>query len=670
MADKARTSLTSRVKSWLGFNGAQEGAWRGPFFGMGESNGWYPLNSLEDGWQRHLRIDHTMMQYIPAVAGAVHLHGSAGAQMRPSVLKFDEQRNVEINRTHVASRTLVNPNPFESGSEFQARCFRYVVLHGMACVLGLRNNRFEVAQMYVLEPGTWTLYIDPESREPFVMVNQDGLLGKLEDATMIVPMRDIFIFKWATSRSNPLLGQSPLEAAGMAGAVYTALSRSQAAFFHNMRRPSGALITDEKLTQDQMRQLRSAFDEQAKSMQSGGVPILAGGLKWNPMSITSQDAEAIETLKMTTEEIARAVGVPPPLLGQLDNATLSNVEQLVSHWMSISMGGLIEQFERGLDRLFGLDSINNRIEMDITALLRTDFAERMQSYGRAIQGGVMTPNEVRKKEGLSPVSGGDDIFLQRQMTSVGLLAQLNANELTNNAEPPPAAPPEEDDQDTEQVDDNEEKFLRLEQILIALKGDMLNVADSTARDQVLQLQETIGELTQKMSALESFDETVTSDIVEHYQKLSEMVASIQPDVEDKDMSAERISQLEQILSDIKATVQQPPDTTESDQRMDRVEETLGSIIDKLNAPPAELEIEEDTETAERFEKLTDMVASIQKAPDTTAADERMDRLEQALANIAAKLEAPAVEPEIYDDETTALIVRDAIAKAKGPENAK
>lgn len=616
MADRVKPSLGARIKNWFGFDGAQEGSWRGPYMGMGELNNWYPMSSMEDGWQRHLRVDHTLMQYIPAVSGAVHLHGSAGAQLRPSVLKFDEDRNVINNRGHVASRTLVMPNPFETGSEFQSRCFRYVVLHGMACILGLRNNRFEVSQMYVLEPGTWSLYIDPDSREPFIMVNQDGLLAKLEDATMLVPMRDVFIFKWASSRNNSLLGESPLEAAGMAGAIYTALSRSQAAFFHNMRRPSGALITEEKLTQDQMRQLRSAFDEQAKSMQSGGVPILAGGLKWNPMSITSQDAEAIETLKMTTEEIARAVGVPPPLLGQLDNATLSNVEQLVSHWMSISLGGLIERFERGLDRLFGLNSVTDRIEMDTTALLRTDFAERMQSYGRAIQGGVMTPNEVRRKEGLSPIEGGDDVFLQRQMTSVSLLARLNESELQNSNSPQNQDPPENQNEDDPPEDTEDEKFHRLEEMLSALKADLDELADPASRDEMRELHNHLGEITNKLASLESSEEGVTNDIAEHYHGVIQAIEQLQNGLvsaEEKSVPVERISQLEDLLGEIKKKVNEPIDNT-------------------------------DTE-------------------------DRMTRLETMLATIASKLETQESEPVDFDNETAALIVRDAISKAKGSANA-
>jgi hypothetical protein len=73
--------------------------------------------------------------------------------------------------------------------------------------------------------------------------------------------------------------------------------------------------------------------------------------------------------------------------------------------------------------------------MGVEALLRTDLAARMQGLTLAVQGGVMTPNEARKLEGLSPVAGGDSA-LQRQMTPVNLLSQLATADLARGATAP------------------------------------------------------------------------------------------------------------------------------------------------------------------------------------------------------------------------------------------
>ena len=159
------------------------------------------------------------------------------------------------------------------------------------------------------------------------------------------------------------------------------------------------------------------------------------------MSITSADAEVISTLKMSNDEIFRALGVPPPLLGALEHATLANTEQLVQAWLAFSLGGLLERYERAFDTLFGFNPRIDRIEMSVDALLRSNLDGRMTALSKGITGGVLSPNEARKREGLSPVEGGDQIFLQRQNTPVDLLSQIAAAELDNKLNPPaPIAP--------------------------------------------------------------------------------------------------------------------------------------------------------------------------------------------------------------------------------------
>ena len=48
------------------------------------------------------------------------------------------------------------------------------------------------------------------------------------------------------------------------------------------------------------------------------------------------------------------------------------------------------------------------IEFDTSDLLRTSQNERFNSYDVAIKAGVMSPNEVRRREGLPPYAGGDE----------------------------------------------------------------------------------------------------------------------------------------------------------------------------------------------------------------------------------------------------------------------
>jgi HK97 family phage portal protein len=437
LANKA--TLASRVKSWLGLP-TGEGSWRGPLAGIGDLGRQVMLGALDDGWQTNVRVSEQAMRHVPAIASARHLYASAFAQLQPRHNRFalDGSGGVEEVLNSQAVRVLTRPNAYETGADFLYR-FVQEWLSGEVLVIVGRNNRTEVDNMHIVPRGLWQPYVSPEDKSIFYGVSNSSELLTPQDLSMMIPARDVLHLRWSTPR-HPLMGEGPLAAAALAAGVNIALSQSSATFFQNMRRASGALSTEMELTKDQMKRLREAFDEQAALMAKGGVPILASGLKFTQMSMTSQDAQVVETMRMTTEDIARAYSVPPPLLGDLSNATLANVEQLVSHWLSISLGACIERAERAFDRLFQLDSRADRLELDTSNLLRADMLARMEAYAKGTQAGILTSNDARRRERLPPKPGGDQLLVQRQNIPIALATQLAEAELTRGEPATPRAP--------------------------------------------------------------------------------------------------------------------------------------------------------------------------------------------------------------------------------------
>ncbi len=215
-----------------------------------------------------------------------------------------------------------------------------------------------------------------------------------------------------------------------------------------MSRPSGVLSTDQMLNADQMNQLRTAWEAQSTGMNTGQVPILGMGMKWNQMSMTSQDAQVVQAFQMTVEDVARAFRVPLPLVGDYRHATYNNVEQLISSWLSTGLGFVLEHIELAFDDYFSL-ARTEHTEFYVDQLLRTDFSSRVDGYTKAIQQGLMTPNEARAKMGgLSPVDKGDVVYAQSQMQPLG---QEPA------PAPAPAPPAEESPPDDDELSEEDQK---------------------------------------------------------------------------------------------------------------------------------------------------------------------------------------------------------------------
>ena len=51
-------------------------------------------------------------------------------------------------------------------------------------------------------------------------------------------------------------------------------------------------------------------------------------------------------------------------------------------------------------------------EFDFEGLLRADQKSRMDGYRVGVQGGIVTPNEARGWEGLPPLPGGEQLYMQ------------------------------------------------------------------------------------------------------------------------------------------------------------------------------------------------------------------------------------------------------------------
>jgi HK97 family phage portal protein len=284
---------------------------------------------------------------------------------------------------------------------------------GEAFAVASRNARGEVIRLDRMDSRTCSPYVT--EGELFYSVGQNPFVA--DEIDYLVPARDVLHLRQYCPR-HVLMGESPIKAAAMAAGINVSLAGSQAAFFAQMSRPSGVLTTDTVLNKDQLESLRQAWYKQSSKVAQGHVPVLSGGLKFQPMSISSQDAQLIEAQRLSIEEIARVYGVPLPVIGDMTSSTLNNVEQLVSLWLSISLGSLLENIEQSFVRLFDLPA-NETVDLDVTGLLRTDFQARIDGLTKAIQGGLYSPNEARAKEGLHAVENGDVPMVQQQMVELG-----------------------------------------------------------------------------------------------------------------------------------------------------------------------------------------------------------------------------------------------------------
>ena len=436
LTSRIRT-LPAAIKSWWG----AEGSWRGPFYGQGENGGMFRLDSLGDGFQRNLDVSSVQAERYGPVYACVAILSQELARIPIKHYRTLENKQREEITNKAPSRVFHTPNKYQTKSDFILWMMRSLLLDGNAYAVAKRNDRFEVDELYPVNPRMMMPYITPEGGDIFYR-HSDNVLEELSalESSQWFPQRDVLHIRLFTPR-HPLIGESPITAAMFPAATGVSINQHTAAFFHNMGRPSGILRHPKTLSQEAMQRLKQRFAELVTGPNTGEPVVLQEDMTWSPMTMSAVDSEIIASARLAERQIAQVFRIPPFLLGDLDKASFQNVESLSRYFISSALGFYIDHFEDAIGRFFGLPR-TEYIRFDVeSALLRADLKERMDAYAKGIQSGVLAPNEARQRESLPPVKDGDEPRVQQQLVplSYGVNLQPKGMESGPASEPKPDA---------------------------------------------------------------------------------------------------------------------------------------------------------------------------------------------------------------------------------------
>lgn len=235
---------------------------------------------------------------------------------------------------------------------------------------------------------------------------------------------------------NGIIGKSPLAFGRNMIGIAQAAEKTVTKVYSNGGKRSGVLSIDRLLTPEQRDAVRANFSTLTTGT-SERLLVLENGMKFDPVSMSPQDIELLSSRKFQLEEICRWFGVPSVLVNDTSGSTTwgSGVEQLVSGFYKLNLRPYLERIENSVScNLFSEDeSKTHEFEFDFEGLLRSDFKSRLEAYRTAVSGTIMTPNEVRKIEGLPTVAGGDMLLSQVNMAPIDQLGTQNAVQGVPNA---------------------------------------------------------------------------------------------------------------------------------------------------------------------------------------------------------------------------------------------
>lgn len=362
---------------------------------------------------------HTALR-VPAVLQAVRLIAEACGST-PLKLYRDTDGSKETAKDHPGYRLVHGrANAWTSAKQLHTDLTADAIEHGAGYAHVVRTGDGRPAEIHRLKPGTVQRRFRDDGEPFYVVTFAKNVQRELSyrDVLYVPAFRE----------------QSPIQNGKEAIANAMLLERHCGQFFGSGARPAAVITNDAKMGGEQgattLANIRKSFREWLSGSSSDPL-ILDSGWKFDQPAMTSTDAQFLEHRKEQVREIARIFGVPPTMLFELDRGTWGNAEQMAATFLQMALRSWLDRWQDAYTTVLLTEDEQDSLYFEfVTAdLERTDAAARAEIYGKLIAARVYTPNEVRARENLPAIEGGNE--LANPYTTTGPAAGANDNPSTD-----------------------------------------------------------------------------------------------------------------------------------------------------------------------------------------------------------------------------------------------
>ena len=350
---------------------------------------------------------------LTAVWCAIRLLAESVSSLPISV--YTKQANgdkLEDTKSPIYKLVKFKPNYYQNKITFFEFIMLSICTEGNSYVQIVRNNSGTPVQLICLDPSSVT-----------VVVNNNELFYQV-DGGSVLDSSDMLHFKTITD--DGVTGLSPIDQCAKALNWGVSLEEFGSTFFSNGAKPSSILQTDRALSDTALQRLKTSFNNNySKLKNSNSTIVLEEGLTFKPISISPEQAQFLSSRQFSIEEVARIFNCPPHMLKDLSKSSFNNIEMQSQEFVTYTLMPYITRIEQEMNlKLFRTNELGKTfVEFNVNGLLRGDVKSRTEAYKTAITNGYMSINEVRQKENLNSINGGDKHFMQLNMTTIDKIGE-------------------------------------------------------------------------------------------------------------------------------------------------------------------------------------------------------------------------------------------------------
>jgi len=356
-------------------------------------------------------------QQIADVFGCVNIKANALAVMPLKLYRKTQNGKVDAIDNTLYNLLKYEPNPNLTAYEWKKMISQDLDLRGNHFVQIIKDNLLNVVALYPLQADLMTV--------EFVKVG-DSIEKLFKYNNQIVPANRILHFMDIPDHQG-LKGISRIEYNRQTLDFSNNASSFGNRLFKNSATPSGAFEHSTSLSDEAYKRLKESLENQYSGLENSGKPLLLeDGLKFTPISITSSDAQWLESRKYNRENIATIFGVPSSMLNDTANTAYSNLEQKYLEFQTNTILPITIAVEEKLRQKLLSKSEKQYliIKFVFNSLMRADAKSRAEFYRTMFNIASLSPNEIREFEDMNSYTGGEQYFMQTANSTVEKIVKI------------------------------------------------------------------------------------------------------------------------------------------------------------------------------------------------------------------------------------------------------
>ncbi len=372
----------------------------------------YYINDKEYTPSDVLGSQHQSMR-VSTVFACVLVRAESLSTLPASVLQYTPTGSKVATKQAVHKLVHDKPNPFQTAAQFWKTVSAHIDLNGECMVKVTYSGRLQPTRLDIIE-------------NPSAVEVLESAAGNC-----------YFRYEGKTYEDYEFLHFKDLSLDGYRGCSKIKYNMETVGYLKKLRKyggnavgvkPPGYFSTEAPYAaiKNQEKDLQENW---AESISNGHPPFLPFATKYFNLQISPDEAQYLQSIGATKEEISGIFRVPPTLLQDYSKSPYNTSEQQDLVFVKYTMLPIITNIEQECNAKLFPESNNNSdtpfyVKFNVNAFMRGDFKTRTEGYKTLVQNGLISINQVAELEDWARVEGGDERYLPMNVIPLSMQKQF------------------------------------------------------------------------------------------------------------------------------------------------------------------------------------------------------------------------------------------------------